>query len=255
MDTSQLFWSSSIEDIKKGYIYDEKTEEYKCLMCGEAYERGIIYKDAERLCDAEKYMKLHIKRAHNSVFHYLINMNKRYTGLTEVQQELLTLFKEGISDKEIADKLQGSSSTIRNHRFKLREKEKQAKVFLAIMGLLLQEDTEEINDSKKKLIDIHKEATMIDERYAITEEERLKTIETYFDEKGYITKFPSKAKKKIIVLQEIVKKFSKNQQYSEKEINETLKQIHEDYVTIRRSLIEYGFMKRTDDCSSYWVNN
>ncbi|RIJ63707.1 DUF2087 domain-containing protein [Rummeliibacillus sp. POC4] len=26
-----------------------------------------------------------------------------------------------------------------------------------------------------------------------------------------------------------------------------------DYVSLRRYLIEYGFMERTDDCSIYWV--
>ncbi|MEG2739993.1 DUF2087 domain-containing protein, partial [Clostridium sp.] len=29
--------------------------------------------------------------------------------------------------------------------------------------------------------------------------------------------------------------------------------IYEDYATIRRALVEYGFMKRSNDCSSYWV--
>lgn len=28
----------------------------------------------------------------------------------------------------------------------------------------------------------------------------------------------------------------------------------EDYVTIRRYLIEYGFMERTNDCKEYWIN-
>jgi len=43
----------------------------------------------------------------------------------------------GLSDNETAKELgTGSTSTIRNHRFTLREKQKQAKVFLAIMELL-----------------------------------------------------------------------------------------------------------------------
>ena len=35
--------------------------------------------------------------------------------------------------------------------------------------------------------------------------------------------------------------------------NSVLKLIYEDYATIRRYLIEYGFMERTNDCKEYWV--
>lgn len=43
---------------------------------------------------------------------------------------------EGISDKEMAKSLGVAPSTIRNHRYKLREKEKQARLFLTMMDLL-----------------------------------------------------------------------------------------------------------------------
>lgn len=72
---------------------------------------------------------------------------------------------------------------------------------------------------------------------------------------GKLEIFPSKEKRKLIVLQNIVNHFDGNKKYSEKEINETLKTIYSDFVTIRRSLIEYGFMNREKDCSEYWVKN
>ena len=49
------------------------------------------------------------------------------------------------------------------------------------------------------------------------------------------------------------KNFSVGKKYSEKEINRVLKRIYEDYVTIRRALIQYGFLDRSKDCSEYWV--
>ena len=54
----------------------------------------------------------------------------------------------------------------------------------------------------------------------------------------------SKEKKKIIVLAEVVKNFKlgKNS-FRKKEINRVLKRIYDDYVTIRRALIEYGFIE------------
>lgn len=68
-----------------------------------------------------------------------------------------------------------------------------------------------------------------------------------------IKNFPSKEKKKIIVLRLIVTNFKVGIMYSEPEINKVLKRIYEDYVTIRRAMIEYGFLERSDDCKKYWV--
>lgn len=35
--------------------------------------------------------------------------------------------------------------------------------------------------------------------------------------------------------------------------NEKLKSIYTDFAIIRRSLIDYGFMKRNQDCTEYWI--
>lgn len=55
------------------------------------------------------------------------------------------------------------------------------------------------------------------------------------------------------ILWEIVKNFSTGRTYTEKEINRVLKRIFEDYATIRRALIDYGFIDRSNDCTKYWV--
>ena len=248
---NELFWKVSVEEMKKGYIYEQAEDHYRCLICGESFVCGIIYPMEGVLYEAEKAMQGHIVAQHGSVFRYLLHLNKKYTGLTEHQKNLLNYFHEGYSDKEIVEKLGGgSTSTIRNHRFSLKEREKQAKVFVAIMDLLEQSSTEE-----NKLINIHGGATMVDERYAITIEEREKVLKTYFREgvEGPLHEFPSKEKRKIIILQQIMKRFKNNQHYTEKEINEILKPIYHDHVTLRRYLIEYGFMERTHDGMEYWI--
>ncbi|MCF6136135.1 DUF2087 domain-containing protein [Pseudalkalibacillus berkeleyi] len=245
------FWDASSEDLKRGYTYEHETEQFTCLICGKAFQKGIIYKWTEdMLMEAEKAIKQHIKDEHGSVLEYLLTMNKKYTGLTEVQRTLLSCFKDGQSDKEIAKQLDvGSTSTIRTHRFKLKEKEKQAKVFLAIMDLLKK------TDQQDDLVQIHKGATQVDERYAITTKEREKVLNTYFNKgvDGPLTKFPSKEKRKIIVLQQIIRRFDSDNKYTEMEVNEVLKPIIDDFVTVRRYLIEYGFLDRSKDCSEYWV--
>ena len=42
---------------------------------------------------------------------------------------------------------------------------------------------------------------------------------------------------------------------TEQEVNEILRPIYEDYMTIRRYLIMYGFMERTKDGRQYWLTN
>ncbi|WP_188208128.1 DUF2087 domain-containing protein [Alkalibacillus aidingensis] len=250
--SDDLFWNASSEELSKGYIYNPDQDAFICLICEKPYEKGIIYPIGETLYEAEKATQQHIKQTHGSMFDYLISMEKKYTGLTETQQEILRQFRAGRSDKEISEHINAkNTSTVRHHRFKLKEKEKQAKVFLALM-----ESLHEKQDEGNHFINIHKGATMVDERYAITEEEREKILNTCFD-KGLdqpLKQFPSKEKRKIIVLQQILTNFDRDQSYTELEVNQILKQIYHDYVTLRRYLIEYGFMERSRDGKEYRVN-
>lgn len=250
-DVSELFWSASIDDIKKGYIYDFLSEEYICLICGRAYAKGVIYPGGNMLLEAERAIREHIAGEHSSTFEYLLNMDKKVTGLSDVQRSMLDYFYMGLGDNEIAVKVGGSASTIRNHRFTLRQKEKQAKIFIALMELL----EEKKSDKKQAFIPIHRAATMIDDRYAITEEENDKVLKQYFPEElgGGLKEFPKKEKRKIIILKHIIKRFDVDKKYTEKEVNSILEEIYSDYVTIRRYLIEYGFMDRERDGSQYWV--
>lgn len=247
------FWNVTTEELSNGYFYDKNFDSYVCLLCHESFENGIIYPIDGTLYEAKKAIVQHINKIHVSVFDYLINLDKQYTGLTNNQKELLALFHKGLSDKEIVKAQNGGSpSTIRSQRFNLREKEKKAKVYLAIMSLLDQ-------DSKRKegheFIHFHKGAKMVDDRYAITEEEKRKVLSTYFKEglDGQLDQIPSKEKRKLIILQNIVKRFEINKVYSEKEVNSILKFVYNDFVTLRRYLIEYGFMERSKDGAEYWI--
>jgi len=132
---NDLFWESSFEDMKKGY--EESKDHYHCLLCGESIEKGIIYPVEGVFYEAKRYMKLHVEQQHGSVFHHLIGLDKEVTGLSDHQKNLVKFFKEGKSDSDIQKEMGiGSSSTIRNHRFTLKKKERQAKVFLTLMELL-----------------------------------------------------------------------------------------------------------------------
>lgn len=256
-DISDLFWGATIEELKQGYIYNETSKKYTCLICGRCFDKGIIYQQDDLLYEAVKFVEVHMIKEHKSMFDYLLNLDKRVTGLTDHQRNLMGHFYRGYSDNDIVKALDGGSpSTIRNHRFTLREKEKQAKVFLAIMGLLESGVSEEAKSIKKQnFMNIHRSATMIDERYAITEAENEKILSSYFKEglDGPLSEFPTREKRKLVVLKHIIRLFEPNTKYTEKEVNEKLKAVYPDYVTIRRYMIEYGFLDRHKDGSSYWV--
>lgn len=131
-----------------------------------------------------------------------------------------------------------------------REKAKQAKAYLAIFELVEQVLRKE---PKKQFASIHSGATMIDERYEVTNSEQDKIIDIYFDtlETLKLKSFASKEKWKIIVLKKISTLFERDKKYTEKKLNEIIKPVYSDFATIRRYLIEYGLMKRTTDCKEY----
>ena len=242
-----------LSDLKKGYLYEPPSGEFVCLICGARYTKGRIYELDSLLYEAEKATQIHLERAHSSMFQYLLEMDKKHTGLTEHQKSLVSLFHQGLNDKEIAARMDGVSlSTVRNHRFALREKMKQAKIFLAIMELLEAK-------CSRKLMNIHpvpRSARMIDERFA-SPLRRTKRSSTYFPEgpDGPLSEFPAKEKRKVIIIKQLAQRFEPDRKYTEKEVNAILEAAYHDYVTLRRYLIEYGFLDRLPDGSSYWVKS
>lgn len=253
MDLDKLFWNASLAEMKKGYVDDPPSEEYICLVCGARFTKGRIYQIDDVLWEAEKATQKHITKEHSSTFEFLLEMDKKYTGLTEHQKTLLTHFYQGVNDKEIALKMEnGNTSTIRNQRFAFREKAKQAKIFLAMIELL-----EEHSVREERFIEIPRRATMVDERFAITEQENEEIIKAYFKQgvAGPLDSFPKKEKRKIVILKHLMQRFDPKRQYTEKEVNEILQSAFHDFVTLRRYLIEYGFMDRHPDGSAYWVKN
>ncbi|AGX04610.1 MULTISPECIES: DUF2087 domain-containing protein [Bacillus] len=248
-DISASLWEASLEEIKKGYR--EESESFLCLLCGEKFDKGIVYPYENLLYEAERYTRLHIERSHSSVFDYLLGLDKKWTGVTEHQSQLLRLFYQGMADKEVQAELGiGSASTIRHHRFALKEKERQAKAFLAVMELLREKDR-----YAPAFIPPHIHASMVDDRYAITEEEQQKIVDKFLPNgiEGGLVKFPPKEKQRLAVIREISKLLKAGIVYSEKELNSIIESIYEDYALIRRYLIEYGLLDRKADGSAYWL--
>jgi len=69
--------------------------------------------------------------------------------------------------------------------------------------------------------------------------------------------WPKKPKDKQIVIEWLSKKFKFEKQYSEKEVNQIIKNHHSfnDVPLLRRELISRFFLNRKDDGSIYWKNS
>ena len=254
-----LFWNASTEELKKGYTHNKLEGRFICLLCGEAFENDTVYPMEGALYNAKKAADTHVKTQHPPIFEFLLGLGRVYTGLSAGQEELARLFSAGHSDKEImAQTGANSPSTVRNQRFAIREKYKQAKVLVALVELMEDLAARQKKNTKQdagKLINFHPAATNIDERYAITQAEKDEVLARYFNADGklLIKDFPAKEKRKIIIMQKLIDDFAVNRQYTEKEVNNLLKQYYDDYVSVRRYMIQYGFLDRNGDGTRYRV--
>jgi hypothetical protein len=242
--------SATLQQLIAGYTITSSN--YQCLFCLETFKKGHIYPQGSDLVEAELAMKNHITATHTSTFHALLELGKKGTGLSDTQRTLLGYFFDGYSDKEIQPLVGDVSlSTIRNHRFVVREKARQAKVFLALMELLDNAN----QDPGSRLIEIPGSLSADDERFAITHFEFQKIVKGHFPDgpDGAMNRFPKKQKAKVAVLIQILKRFDGTRRYTQIEVNEILATASEDYTTLCRYMVDYGFLGRTRDGAEYWV--
>lgn len=62
---------------------------------------------------------------------------------------------------------------------------------------------------------------------------------------GKLSAFPKKQEQIVIVLEEIARKFEPEKQYSERDVNVILEEVNADYCTLRRCLVDYGYLNRS----------
>ncbi|MBN6889255.1 hypothetical protein ACUXCC_004523 [Cytobacillus horneckiae] len=77
-----------------------------------------------------------------------------------------------------------------------------------------------------------------------TKSEHYKVINNFFSADGKLKSIPAQRKKKLIIFEHLIKGLKKGVKYEEKEINQYIKQFHDDYATIRREFITNQYMYR-----------
>lgn len=82
-------------------------------------------------------------------------------------------------------------------------------------------------------------------------------LDRYYDSENKLIQYPSKRPMRLIALARIAEKLDSAKKYTEKEVNEIIKDsiAFTDIELIRREMVTYKFVDRLKDGSEYWVES
>jgi hypothetical protein len=69
---------------------------------------------------------------------------------------------------------------------------------------------------------------------------------------GVLVQVPARRKARLAVLIEILARFEPGRTYTESEVGDVLRPVHEDVAYLRRELVDYGYLER-EHSGTYWV--
>jgi predicted transcriptional regulator len=79
-----------------------------------------------------------------------------------------------------------------------------------------------------------------------------KVLASFTGPDGRFTAFPAQEKKFLVLLRHVLQDFRPGIHYGEKKVNEILSRYSDDTATLRRGLVEFGFMDREGGGRDYW---
>ncbi len=75
-----------------------------------------------------------------------------------------------------------------------------------------------------------------------------------YTKNGKLTHLPTKQKKMLVIIRWLAALFQPDRLYSEGEVNDTLKAVYEeDYISLRRDLVDLGYLRRERGGGKYWL--
>ncbi|AET60474.1 MULTISPECIES: metalloregulator ArsR/SmtB family transcription factor [Paenibacillus] len=173
----------------------------------------------------------------------MVNYHKALADPTRMRI-LLLLSRGEMHGQALAEKLNLSQPTVTHHASKLREagliKERRDKntVYFTLNPELIRQHAE------ATVRFIFEKGEGEEEMSEVNETLEATVLRNFFSKDGKLRQIPSQYKKKLIVLQLLAEKLEPGRVYPERELNEWIKQYHEDFATIRRELIMHQFMYR-----------
>ncbi len=104
-------------------------------------------------------------------------------------------------------------------------------------------------DMSKEVFSREKLASLVGSMEEVEDDYERKVFKTFLQGEK-IVQFPAAEKKWRVVLRWLASKFEEGVRYPEKQVNEILRRHHEDFATMRRDLVDNGFMQR--EKGIYW---
>jgi biotin operon repressor len=150
--------------------------------------------------------------------------------------------------EQLASQLGISSSTVSHHLSRLSEAglvSARAESYYSIYSL----ETNILEDMSRMLLS-HETLPTLAEDVDVDAYDR-KIINDFVSSDGKIKAIPAQRKKVDVLLDFIIKSFELDVRYTEKQVNEILKTYFDDFVTLRRELIDAKYLTR--DHGEYWL--
>ncbi len=148
-----------------------------------------------------------------------------------------------LTGKELAERLALTPPTISHHMRKLTDagivsaqSDAQRQIYSLNTDLLLASRRAPLSQASDP-------ASVSSEAQNDEEVFRVKVIRDFFYGERLKT-IPAQRKRRVIILQYLVERFNPDQTYTEREVNDLLRPAHDDVATLRRELVDYGFMQR-----------
>ena len=95
----------------------------------------------------------HIFDVHGGAFHGLINLDKQINGLSEIQKQILTGMYEEKENRELGEAMNISAATVRTHKFNIQKMKREARILLAVLNQIEDEDAVILRKQLAKLRD------------------------------------------------------------------------------------------------------
>lgn len=148
-----------------------------------------------------------------------------------------------LTGKELAERLALTAPTISHHMRKLTdagivvaESDAQRQIYSLNADLLLASRRTPVDGAQ---VDSRPNEEPLDEEATF----RAKVVRDFFDGER-LKSVPAQRKRRVIVLQHLMERFDPSRPYTEREVNDLLRPAHDDVATLRRELVDYGFMQR-----------
>lgn len=190
---------------------------------------------------------------------YLLHMLKALAD--ESRLTLLNLLSEGeLTVGELAERVELSEPTVSHHLSKLRG--------IGFVSLRMAGNQRFYSINETKLGDFKHMAAQIERLPAVPQREASdnewidaldlddadKQVLRDFTFNGRLRKLPVKSQKKtLVILRWVATLFEPGKMYTEPEVNVVLKSVYEaDFVSLRRDLIDFGYLRRELGGGKYW---